>query len=77
MKVAVVGGGIAGLAAAHRIEAHRPEAEVVLVEADARLGGKLLTERLDGFVVEGAPDSSVGNGPAPTRVVYALVMPST
>jgi oxygen-dependent protoporphyrinogen oxidase len=55
-RVAVVGGGIAGLAAARRLEAVAG-VEVVLVEASERLGGKLLTEHADGFVVEGAPDS--------------------
>jgi oxygen-dependent protoporphyrinogen oxidase len=57
MKVVVVGGGIAGLAAARRLEALAPDAEIVLVERTERLGGKILTERFDGFVVEGAPDS--------------------
>ena len=57
MKVAVVGGGIAGLAAGRRLEALIPEAEIILVERTARLGGKLVTERVDGFVIEGAPDS--------------------
>lgn len=57
MNVAVVGGGIAGLAAARRLEALMPDAEVVLVETDTRLGGKLQTERVDGFVIEAAPDS--------------------
>jgi oxygen-dependent protoporphyrinogen oxidase len=54
-RVAVVGGGIAGLAAARRLEAHH--VDVLLVEASERLGGKLVTERVEGFVVEGAPDS--------------------
>jgi protoporphyrinogen/coproporphyrinogen III oxidase len=57
MRAVVVGGGIAGLAAARRLEALAPEAELVLVERDEVLGGKLRTERVDGFVVEGAPDS--------------------
>ena len=57
MKVVVVGGGIAALAAARRLEALAPEAELVLVERDKVLGGKLRTERVDGFVVEAAPDS--------------------
>lgn len=57
MRVVVVGGGIAGLAACRRIEALAPGVDVVLLEREARLGGKILTERLDGFVVEGAPDS--------------------
>ena len=57
MKVVVVGGGIAGLAAARALESLLPEAEIVLVERSERLGGKLLTEHLDGFVIEGAADS--------------------
>jgi oxygen-dependent protoporphyrinogen oxidase len=55
VKVVVVGGGIAGLAAARRLSALA--AEVTLLERDHVLGGKLLTERVDGFVVEAAPDS--------------------
>ncbi len=57
MRVVVVGGGIAGLAAARRLEALFEEIEVVLVESTHRLGGKLLTEHVDGFVIEGAADS--------------------
>ncbi len=55
MKVVVVGGGIAGLAAARRLEALG--ADPVVIDRDAALGGKLRTERADGFVVEAAPDS--------------------
>ena len=57
MKVVVVGGGIAGLASAYRLEALLPEAEIDLVERAERLGGALLTERIGGFVIEGGPDS--------------------
>jgi len=57
VRVAVIGGGIAGLAAARRLEGLAPEAAVSLVERDVVLGGKIRTDRLDGFVVETAPDS--------------------
>ncbi len=57
MRVVVVGGGIAGLAAAHRLESVAPGCDVLLVERDAILGGKLRTEHVDGFVIEAAPDS--------------------
>lgn len=62
-RVVVVGAGIAGLAAARRLEALVPDAEVTLVERSERLGGKLLTEREDGFVVEGAADSFLSRKP--------------
>ena len=57
MRVAVLGGGVAGLAAARHLESLLPDADVVLVEGADRLGGKLLTDHVDGFLVEAAPDS--------------------
>ena len=57
MRVAVVGGGIAGLAAASGLEAGHPGAEVTLVEREERLGGKIETEHSGGFLIEGAADS--------------------
>ena len=63
MSVAIVGGGITGLAAAHRLEQLSPDADVVLVEAGSRLGGKLLTERVTGFVIEAAPDAFLSSKP--------------
>jgi oxygen-dependent protoporphyrinogen oxidase len=62
-KLAVVGGGIAGLAAARRLEALVPDAEITLVEKSERLGGKLLTEQIEGFLVEGAADSFLSRKP--------------
>jgi protoporphyrinogen/coproporphyrinogen III oxidase len=56
VRVAVIGGGITGLAAAHRLTADLGMDDVLLLEADDRLGGKISTERVDGYVVEGGPD---------------------
>ncbi|GAB3700654.1 protoporphyrinogen oxidase [Saccharopolyspora tripterygii] len=48
-RVAVVGGGVAGLAAAHRLRRELgADAEIVLVEQTSRLGGKLRTVELAG-----------------------------
>ena len=56
MKVVVVGGGISGLSAARRLEASTPDVDVVLLER-SKLGGKILTKRVDGFLIEGSADS--------------------
>jgi oxygen-dependent protoporphyrinogen oxidase len=66
--VAVVGGGIAGLAAAWELSggAGGPGPEtphVVLLEADGRLGGKLRTEMFDGRPVDTGPDGFLGRRP--------------
>lgn len=68
--VVVVGGGISGLAAAY--EAARAGARVVLVEAADRLGGKIRTEHVDGFVVEAGPDSFISYRPAATELAREL-----
>lgn len=62
-KCIVVGGGIAGLAAAYRLQTLAPELDVTLVERDACLGGKLVTEQVNGFVVEGGADSFLSRKP--------------
>jgi oxygen-dependent protoporphyrinogen oxidase len=67
MKLAVVGGGISGLAAAHRaVELARERGlalELTLLEARDRLGGTIETERADGFVIEAGPDSFISEKP--------------
>jgi oxygen-dependent protoporphyrinogen oxidase len=62
-RVVVIGGGIAGLAAAHRLTRLTPRVEVTLLEAGDRLGGKILTERIGGFTIEAGPDSFLAAKP--------------
>jgi oxygen-dependent protoporphyrinogen oxidase len=66
-SIVVIGGGIAGLAAAHRVTELARErgesVELVLVEARPRLGGTISTERTAGFLVEGGPDSFLSEKP--------------
>jgi oxygen-dependent protoporphyrinogen oxidase len=65
-RVVVVGGGIAGLATAHRIVEHAragTDVDVVLVEAGDRLGGTIGTERSNGFLVETGADSFITEKP--------------
>ena len=54
MRVAIVGGGISGLALAERLAAEG--AEPIVVEADGRIGGKVASFRKDGFVLEAGPN---------------------
>ncbi|MBI3626023.1 MAG: protoporphyrinogen oxidase [Candidatus Rokubacteria bacterium] len=63
----MVGGGIAGLAAAHRlVELSRERGrslQLTLLEARERLGGTIATERADGFLIEAGPDSFISEKP--------------
>src|ERR1700692_4674817 len=67
-RVAVIGGGISGLAAAHRVielaQTAQASVRVELFEAGSRLGGAIHTERIDECVAELGADSFITNKPA-------------
>lgn len=56
-RIAVVGGGISGLAAAHRLLELEPSHEVEVFEASSRTGGWIRTETTGPFVIERGPDA--------------------
>lgn len=62
-RVAIVGGGISGLAAAERLRALDNTIELHLFEVGERLGGVLQTENVDGFCLEQGPDSMLSRLP--------------
>jgi oxygen-dependent protoporphyrinogen oxidase len=75
-RVVVIGGGITGLAAAHRL-VHRlvhtlGSESVTLLESSARLGGKISTSHTDGFVLEGGPDCFLASKPAARELCEQL-----
>jgi oxygen-dependent protoporphyrinogen oxidase len=55
-RLAIIGGGISGLAAANRIRELDPSAELTILESSGRLGGVLQTERRDGWLIERSAD---------------------
>lgn len=61
--IAVIGGGISGLAAAHRLLELRPQAKITLLEGRDQLGGVLRTERRDGFLIEHGADNFITTPP--------------
>ncbi len=61
-RILVIGGGVAGLAAAHcltELSAAARPLDIKLIEAQDRLGGSIITRRKDGFLIEGGPDSFI------------------
>jgi len=56
--VVIIGGGITGLATAYYLQKYAPPyVTYSVLESDAQWGGKIITENISGFVVEGGPDS--------------------
>ena len=68
-EVAIVGGGLWGLAAAHFLRRLAPETEVSVFEADPRPGGAVRTLRRDGFLFDAGPSSLLDNSPDLRRLL--------
>lgn len=60
--VVIIGGGIAGLAAAYELRVRG--VPFLLFEASNRPGGVILTDRVDGFTIDAGPDALLTQKPA-------------
>jgi len=70
-RIAIIGGGISGLSAAFHLERLGQagvDVEYSLYESGPRFGGVLLTEQIDGCVVEAGPDSFLSEKPWATEL---------
>ena len=75
MRIAIIGGGIAGLAAAYELELAREAGqpiEYALFEAGPRLGGVIASSMVEGTVIERGPDSFLTEKPAAAALCREL-----
>ncbi|MEQ1574565.1 MAG: protoporphyrinogen oxidase [Vicinamibacterales bacterium] len=70
LDVVVVGGGIAGLATAYELQ--RRGLTIRVLEGGARPGGVIATDRFDGWVIDGGPDSLLVQKPAAVSLCREL-----
>ncbi len=70
VDVAIVGGGIAGLAAA--FELSRRGVSFVLLERSDRAGGVIISEQIDGYTIDGGPDALLVQKPDGIRLCQEL-----
>ena len=72
-RLVIIGGGIAGLSGGMGGVALGPrDLEITLIERDQRLGGKIRTDAVDGFVLEAGPDSFLTSKPEVLRLCEEL-----
>lgn len=70
--VLIIGGGIAGIAAALKLLSHKPSCRVTIAESTPRLGGKIAGEIFDGCVIDGGADVCIGAKLRATDAFQAL-----
>jgi len=71
VRVAVVGGGISGLAAAYALTASGRDVEVVVLEGSSRLGGKLLVGEVAGLPVDLGAEAILNRRPEAVALARA------
>lgn len=71
-RVAIVGAGITGLAAAAWLELDGGVSELRVLEADTRPGGKVRSEAVDGHVLEWGPQGFLDSAPDTLELVDAV-----
>ncbi|MBE7474026.1 MAG: protoporphyrinogen oxidase [Anaerolineae bacterium] len=74
--VTIIGGGIAGLATAYYLQKKSRENGIPfsysLIESAPRLGGKIVTDQVGDFIIEGGPDSFITQKPWATQLCREL-----
>lgn len=69
MRIAIVGGGISGLATAFYIRQKNPEVSITLFEKDEQIGGKMKTKEVKGFLFEEGSNGFLSNKPDTLELV--------
>jgi oxygen-dependent protoporphyrinogen oxidase len=79
-RVVVIGGGISGMAAAHRflesVQATSGKLEVLLLEAGPKFGGVIRTHEREGFLLEAGPDTFISEKPEAVRLAQRIGLTS-
>ena len=71
-RIVIVGGGISGLTLAYRLQERLPKAHIQVLEAAARVGGKIETTLHDGFRVECGPNGFLDTKPTTLSLCQEL-----
>ncbi len=75
-RITIIGGGIAGLSAAYALEQEADnkgiDIQIDLIEKQERMGGNIVTDYIDNFIVEGGPDCVFSDKPSALQLCHKL-----
>ena len=72
MRLVIVGGGISGLSLAYFLSETAPSMDITVFESEKKAGGKIWTDRADGFLCEGGVNGFLDNRPRTLELAAKL-----
>jgi oxygen-dependent protoporphyrinogen oxidase len=74
MRLVIVGGGISGLSLAYFLLEKKPSFDITILESEKTPGGKIWTDKADGFLCEGGVNGFLDNRPRTLELVSKLTL---
>ncbi len=72
MRIVIVGGGISGLSLAYFLLRKNPTLDIIVLEAKEKAGGKIWTDKINGFLCEGGVNGFLDNRPKTLELISSL-----
>jgi oxygen-dependent protoporphyrinogen oxidase len=72
MRLVIIGGGISGLSLAYLLLEHKPSLDILILESEKKAGGKIWTDKVDGFLCEWGVNGFLDNRPKTLELVSKL-----
>jgi oxygen-dependent protoporphyrinogen oxidase len=72
MSLVIIGGGITGLSLAYFLLERKPTLDILILESEKKAGGKIWTDKVDGFLCEGGVNGFLDNRPKTLELVSKL-----
>jgi protoporphyrinogen/coproporphyrinogen III oxidase len=72
MRLVIIGGGITGLSLAYFLLEKKPSLDIIVLESEKKAGGKIWTDRVDGFLCEGGVNGFLDNRPKTLELASKL-----
>jgi len=72
MRLVIIGGGISGLSLAYFLLERKPFFDIIVLESEKKAGGKIWTEKINGFLCEGGVNGFLDNRPKTLDLVAKL-----
>lgn len=76
MRIVIVGGGISGLSLAYCLLERKPDLYITVLESEEKAGGKIWSDKVDGFLCEGGVNGFLDNRPRTLELIGKLSLDS-